>query len=366
MFYQLSNYSMTQVSKSKISDQVPNQQPRKYLFYATLSYSFSVLRPIDTLLKKMNYQVAWFIPKGAEAEKFIGKDDVLYQDVKDVMAFNSDAVLAPGNYIPDFFPGIKVQVFHGFDSGKKNKFNIRGFFDLYCTQGPNITDAFNAINDGTCEIKETGWAKLDPLFNEHPDKELFMSEKPVIFYAPTFSPKLTSTYALAEHIQKISEKQNWQWLIKLHPKATQDEIELFKGMACKNVRFVETSNIIPLLQAADVLLSDTSSILAEFALQNKPVVSFKNRRPEPWLINFTNAGELEEKLEFALRKNKDVLERVDQHCQNIHPKRDGKSSERTIAAIDALIDKGVGHLKTKPLNLVRRFKIRKKLKYYRL
>jgi CDP-glycerol glycerophosphotransferase (TagB/SpsB family) len=338
---------------------------KKYLFYVTLSYSYSVLRPIEMLLKNKRYEVAWFIPKGSEAEKFIEEGDVVFNDAKQAIAYESDAVLAPGNYIPDFIPGIKVQVFHGFDSGKKNKFNIRGFFDLYCTQGPNITEAFRTINDGTCEIKETGWSKLDPLFTVHPDKHLYISQKPVILYAPTFSPKLTSTYALAEYIKTLSMTKDWQWLIKLHPKATQDEIEMFKAMSNENLKFVETSNIIPLLQAADVLLSDTSSILAEFALQKKPVVSYHNRQPASWLINFTESDKLEEKLEFALNRCPDVLDRVVKHCDAIHPYRDGQSSARMIAAIDELIDSGIGHLKSKPLNLIRRLKIRKKLKYYR-
>ncbi len=343
---------------------VSNNSTKKYLFYVTLSYAFGVLRPIEEALKKKGHDIAWFIPKGAEAEPYIQNNDVLFQTVEQVKHYASDAVLAPGNYIPDFFPGIKVQVFHGFDSGKKNKFNIRGFFDLYCTQGPNITEAFNRINDGTCEVKETGWSKLDPLFLEHPDKSLYESDEPVVLYAPTFSPKLTSTYDLVEQIRAATVSQNWRWLVKLHPKATKEEIALFKSLECANLRFIETSNVIPLLQAADVLVSDTSSILAEFALQQKPVVAFKNRRPEEWMINFQEPELLINKIDFALQQDPDVLAKIEQHCAHIHPYRDGGSSRRVINAIDDLIDSGIGHFKRKPLNLVRRFKIRKKLKYF--
>lgn len=339
--------------------------PNKYLFYVTLSYSYSVLRPIEQVLKQRGYQIAWFIPDGAEAKQFIKSSDTLLTTIEQVKSYRADAVLAPGNYIPDFFPGIKVQVFHGFDSGKKNKFNIRGFFDLYCTQGPNITEAFNAINDGTCVIKETGWSKLDPLFTNHPDSDDFRRDSPVVLYAPTFSPKLTSTYELFPHIQTLIANKDWHWLIKLHPKATQQEIDMYKSLECNNVRFIETGNIIPLLQAADVLLSDTSSILAEFALQQKPVVSFNNRKPDDWLINFSQANQLETKLEFALQRDEQVLAHVNEHCARIHPRRDGLSSQRVIDAVDELIASGIQHLKSKPLNLVRRLKMRKKLKYYR-
>ncbi|WP_371378701.1 CDP-glycerol glycerophosphotransferase family protein [Thalassotalea aquiviva] len=344
------------------------QQPKinKYLFYVTLSYSFNVLRPIEQVLKQRGHQVAWFIPQHSEAAAFSETTDRLFRTIAEVKAYQADAVLVPGNYIPDFFPGIKVQVFHGFDSGKKNKFNIRGFFDLYCTQGPNITNAFNNINDGTCEVVETGWSKLDPLFTLHADTDKYQSASPTILYAPTFSPKLTSTYALLPHIESLAKKHPWQWLIKLHPKAKTDEIAMFKALAQRqqNVRFIETSNVIPLLQAADVLVSDTSSILAEFALQAKPVVALNNRRPEDWMINFSSPEHLEEKIEYALSNDPKLLSLIDQHCSSIHPYKDGQSSKRVVEAIDDLISRGTAHLKAKPWNIIRKLKMRKKFKYY--
>lgn len=342
-----------------------NSLNKRYLFYVTLSYSFSILRPIETQIKKQGGEVAWFIPNGAEAANYLLPDDNRLMDVKAVKSFNSDAVLAPGNYIPDFFPGVKVQVFHGFDSGKKNKFNIRGFFDLYCTQGPNITQAFNEINDGTCEVVETGWGKLDPLFTPHESTPGYETEQPLILYAPTFSPKLTSTYQLLPEISKLLESKPWCWLVKLHPKASNEEISMFKALECEKLRFIETAELIPLFQAADVLLSDTSSVLAEFALQQKPVVAMNNRRPEPWMINFTSADQLSEKLTNALNCSKDKIEEINQHCNAIHPLRDGLSSERTLLAINQMIYKGTDHLKAKPLNLIRRLKMRKKLKYFK-
>jgi CDP-Glycerol:Poly(glycerophosphate) glycerophosphotransferase len=337
----------------------------RYLFYVTLSYSYSVLRPLEKSILARGGEVAWFIPKGSEAESFLLPSDKRLKNVKEVLDYNSQAVIAPGNYIPDFFPGLKVQVFHGFDSGKKNKFNIRGFFDLYCTQGPNITKGFKDIADGTCEIVETGWSKLDPLFTEHPQTKEFKTEKPLILYAPTFSPKLTSTFDLYPLISHLSQSRDWQWIVKLHPKATSEEISMFRELSNNNLKFIETGDIIPLLQAADVILSDTSSVLAEFSLQNKLVVAYKNRRVDDWMLNFEVPDELEKMLELALEKGDDLLTKVKVHADSIHPYRDGRSSERVLDAIDDLLNRGTGHLKAKPLNLVRRIKMRKKLHYYR-
>jgi len=337
----------------------------RYLFYVTLSYSFSILRPIAAEITRRGGQVAWFIPEGREAENYIADNEKRLMDVKEVMNYNSDAVLAPGNYIPDFFPGIKTQVFHDFDNGKKHRFTVRGFFDLYCTQGPNITQAFNNLNDGTYDVVETGWSKLDALFTPHQDIEKYQAKRPVILYAPTFSPKLTSTYQLFPLIQTLCHQKDWQWLVKLHPKATQEEIDMYKSLEGGQLRFIETADIIPLLQAADVILSDTSSIISEFAMQRKPVVALNNRRPEPWMINFTQAEQLVEKIELALNVDHQLLDKLNQYGDSIHPTRDGKSSVRVIDAIESRIQSGMGHLKAKPLNLLRRLKIRKKLKYYR-
>ncbi|RYV03667.1 CDP-glycerol:glycerophosphate glycerophosphotransferase [Shewanella sp. OPT22] len=337
----------------------------RYLFYVTLSYSYSVLRPLENEIKKRGDAVAWFIPQGSEAEAFLGKDDVRLHSVDKVKHYSPDAVIAPGNYIPDFFPGIKVQVFHGFDSGKKNKFNVRGFYDLYCTQGPNITEAFNQLQDGTFEVVETGWAKLDPLFQLHADTPLFQSEQPVILYAPTFSPKLTSTYELLPQIKALLEQENWHWIVKLHPKATTEEIEMFKALSCSKLTFVETGDVIPLLQAADVLLSDTSSILAEFALQNKPVVALNNRMPQDWMINISEPNDLGDSLKTALNAEPEQINKIENHCRAIHPYRDGLSSARVLNATEQLIGRGTEHFKSKPLNLIRRIKMRKKLGYFK-
>ena len=342
----------------------------KFLFYVTLSYSYPILRPIEIELKKRGYVVAWFIRKGTEAEKFIRSSDRVLHDVGEIKVFNPDAVFVPGNSVPSFFPGIKVQVFHGFDSGKKNKFKIRGYFDLYCTQGPKTTEGFEAerlaVKDPTFDVVETGWSKLDPLFTQQPEADALKTGSRQILYAPTFSPALTSSYALLDEIRRLSQERDWQWRIKFHPKVTAEEVAMYKAIENKNLQVIETDEVIPLLQSADVLLSDTSSILSEFSLLNKPVVSFRNRSPESWMINVTEVGDLESALLRALKPDSDILKSISEHSEYVHPYLDGLSSQRVVDAVEAMIQSGTSHLKNKPLNLFRNLKMRIKLGYYGL
>lgn len=350
----------------KFDCQVINGNSHNYIFYVTLSYSFPVLRPIERELKKRGHNVAWFVQTGSEAEVFLKPDDHRLFTIESIYKYKVHATLAPGNDIPSFFPGIKVQVFHGFDSGKKNKYKIRGYFDLYCTQGPKTTQGFmkerNKMKAPWFNVQETGWSKLDPLFTQHPLTKGFKRERPVILYAPTFSPKLRSTYALYQEIKELSKNENWQWFVKFHPKATRKEIDMYESIENDNLKVIQTDVTIPLLQAADVILSDTSSILSEFALLGKAVVTHNNRLPEDWMINFFDPCELKEKIESALTPSVDLLQKIEQHCCYVHPYQDGLSSVRVVDTIEKLIVSGLKNLAPKPRNYFREWKLKRKLR----
>lgn len=342
-----------------------NKSNYRFLFYVTLSYSFPILRPIEAELKSRGHTVVWFVRRGSEAELYINENDTTINTIEAAKKFNADALLAPGNNIPTFFPGIKVQVFHGFNSGKRNTLKVRGYFDLYCTESPSSTATLQIERNkkATFDIIETGWPKLDTLFTPHPGSTKYIRDKRrVVLYAPTFSPSLTSTYALFEEIKRLSQEKDWLWLIKFHPKATTKEIELYKTLEGCQLKVLETSEITPLLQGADVLLSDTSSIISEFAFQGKPAVSFNNREPSEWMINFSAPTKLEKSLEMALEAQPEHLTTIQQHFEKIHPLQDGKSSKRVVDATITMIEKGVGHLEKKPKNYLRDYKIYRELK----
>ena len=342
-----------------------SQSNYRFLFYVTLSYSYPILRPIEAELKKRGCEVVWFVRQGSEAEQFTHSLEHSINTIEAAKDFDADALIAPGNNIPSFFPGIKVQVFHGFNSGKKNTLKVRGYFDLYCSECSSSTAELNAQRQKnvTFDVVETGWPKLDPLFTLHPHTERYKdSDRKVILYAPTFSPSLTSTYALHEEIKSLSQNENWLWLVKFHPKVSKEEFQLYQSLESDTLKIVETSEIIPLLQAADVLLSDTSSIISEFAFQTKPAVSFRNRAPDQWLINFEESSDLKKSIERALGASPEHLELMQQHFKQIHPFQDGQSSKRVADAAIEMINSGISHLEKKPKNYFRDFKVYRELK----
>ena len=141
-------------------------------------------------------------------------------------------------------------------------------------------------------------------------------------------------------------------------------VEKFQALQNENFTFYDTTELIPLFKEADVMLSDTTSAITEFVLQKKPVVTIRNNRPAPYMINIQTADEIEKALEYALSRPKKIMEALSLFIEETHPYDDGKSSQRVIdACLDFLEHKEV---KRKPLNLIRNYKIRKKLGYFKL
>lgn len=119
------------------------------------------------------------------------------------------------------------------------------------------------------------------------------------------------------------------------------------------------------LRAADVLVSDTSSIVSEFLVQHKPVVTFRNRVPEAYMLDFDDPAQLPWMLGRALAREPEHMARITAYADSIHPWRDGRSSQRVIAAADALLAGELGTLARKPLSAcLRRLQIRRDLGYW--
>ena len=310
----------------------------------------------------------WFCDEEKTKKSFTAKEALLVS-VNEVLAFNPDVVLVATNAVPDFFPGIKVQVFHGFSVNKRSEsrghFNIRGFFDLYCTFGPSTTLPFLKLQKkyNYFDVVETGWSKVDPLFPLEPK---ISGEKPVIIISSTFTTRLSlaKNPDVVKEVERLSTIGKWKFIVILHPNMEREIVEKFQAMENNDLTFYDTFDIIPLLKEADVMLSDTTSAITEFILQKKPVVTVNNNKPANYMINITQATEIEEALASALEKPEEIMKNIEAFIAQTHPYDDGRSCQRVIDTCLAFLEHKKP--KRKPLNLIRRYKIRKKLNYFKI
>lgn len=319
----------------------------RVILFCVNPYAFEILYPLYKAGIQRNCEIIWHIPNNI-LPAFKYKDEVNYSgSIDDLVDFRSDVLFVPGNEVPHYLRGVKTQVFHGLAGEKKGHFRVRHYFDLYLTQGPYFTDKFRSLSKKykNFEVVETGWSKLDTLFEKRPDlkkqKQQILDEsgcKQIVLYAPTFSPSLTSAGILKPEIQDLAEKENIFLRIKFHDLMNRSIVleyeEYFKQTA--NVEIIKESDIIDHLIISDIMISDTSSVVYEFTLLNKPVITFNSRSGNIAWPDITDPKMLLPTFHSVVKSDPNSTER-ESIIHQYHPYTDGKSSERIYDAVEQYI-----------------------------
>lgn len=320
----------------------------KFILFCQNAYAFGIMSPIRDELVKRGDQYIWFVSKKL-VQNFPFVDEPHTSSILDLQFYRSDVIFVPGNEVPYYLRGIKTQIFHGLAGEKKGHFRIRHYFDLYLTQGPYFTDRFNELKKkyGNFDVIETGWPKLDSYglhksSYESEKKELlktYQTDK-ILLYAPTFSPSLTSASALIDDIESLATDTGYLIMVKFHDLMSESLIDSYKALSekHKNILFVEDKNIIKFLLLADLLISDTSSVIYEFLLLNKPVISFNSISKHIRWDNLTEKGQLIKSVHANLQQDVFKDERLALNAM-YHPYNDGKSAVRMIEAVEEYASK---------------------------
>lgn len=345
-----------------------------YLLFASERYALPILQPLAQALQAGGHRVhAWCVDGAAGAA--LPAPVRMIADAREAVALRPRAVLSAANFVPTFVSGAKVQLFHGFNVEKRDDarghFRVRGLFDLYCTQGPATTRPFAALAaaDGRFAVVETGWPKLDPLFRDDQGEAAALRApaqgRPVVLFGSTFTERLSAAPHLIDAIAAEIARGTRYWLLTLHPKCPPALFERYRALAGDHARFVEPEALMAAQRAADVLVADTTSLVSEFVVQHKPVVTFRNRAPKPHMLDFDEPQRLPEMLERAFAPSPELRAAIVRYADDIHPYRDGRSSERVIAATDAFVAGELGRLRRRPLSSWwRALQIRRALGYW--
>ncbi len=337
----------------------------KCILFCQNNYAFGILEPLKIALESKGHTTLWYVsPKIISDFKIT--DALFTTSIDELQEYESEAIFVPGNEVPHYLRGVKVQVFHGLAGEKKGHFRIRNYFDLYLTQGPYFTNGFKKLwqKHKDYEIIETGWPKLDAYFGNHSEfdneKQQLLAQyeaKKILLYAPTFSPKLTSAPHLEEQIRLLAEKKEYLILFKFHPLVAHEWVDVYRQLAAElpNVLYIDEQNIVKYLLISDLMISDTSSVIYEFLLLNKPVISFRNISDK---ITWEDSKEYTNLVKLVAKNLEEdpFANSRKQIFEQYHPYSDGKSAVRMVEAVEDYINKN-GVPKKRTLSLSRRLKI---------
>jgi len=337
----------------------------RVVLFCENKYAVDILLPLQEYAQhEKELDVLWYVHE-KKIPIFPLSEKVRWTtSMQDVYDFSPEVVYVPGNIVPYYLPGVKVQIFHGYAAEKKDHWIIRRYFDLYLTQGPYFTKEFDRLAKKykDFEVKETGWTKQDWIsknihsFDEQKNALLkkYKKEK-IVLYAPTFSPSLTSIPFLKEALLKLVEDKNILLLIKFHPLTKQEWIDEYKTFASQHeeIIWIDDFNVTKYQLIADVMISDTSSTVYEFLLLNKPVITFKTIAKDIYWYNIEDASLLSKAFE-EVQCDETYIAKRQWIVDNYDPHLDGDVCKRMFEAVKKYIGMH-GIPRKRSLNLWRKY-----------
>ena len=144
---------------------------------------------------------------------------------------------------------------------------------------------------------------------------------------------------------------------------TAETVEKYQALEGPNLKFIGNDRVLQALHSADIMVSDNSSILQEFLLLNKPVVTFRNRAPQDCMIDFDNPAQLETTIEQALNIGPELEQAIHKYGASITPFLDGKSAARVYQTVIDMFESNWQD--KKPPNYWRNWKMRCQLGYFK-
>ena len=257
---------------------------------------------------------------------------------------------------------ITVFLEHGIGTKSTSFYKSIEYFDIYLTEGSSKYNILKELYPQyEYKLKKVGFSKFDNIINftnndklELFDKYGLDKNKKTILYAPTFFPS---------SIEKMSDSfpndfKDCNIIVKPHyltyerQKYKKQLIKFKKWERYDNCKVLPLSeyNIVPLLAISDIMISDESSAMFEFAALNKPVISnryFKLRWSYylmPWKLNkridkskdfyrqiLNNANNYDETLEYtneAILNPSKLEEKRLKFSRDLCGDIDGKVSQR--------------------------------------
>ncbi len=260
------------------------------LFYTAYPYYFPHFLPIYQELKKRGYGVHFVLSdkqNNTLMENIAKKYNLDYSfGEENLFRLSADYVFFANHY--EKAKDIKAKtVFleHGIGTKSTGFYKILEYIDIYLVEGSykyeRLKRLYPHLKD---KLKVVGFSKFDPIVNINEKQKHsiykkfgFDHKKKTILYAPTFFPS---------SIEKMSNNfpgdfEDCNILIKAHyltyerKQYKNQRKKLLKWGDFKNCVVVDVNeyDLVPLFTISDVLISDESSAMFEFASLNKPVIS---------------------------------------------------------------------------------------------
>ncbi len=230
-----------------------------------------------------------------------------------------------------------VQIFHGVSF--KNLLVREKYLQYHflCLPGRYHAELYRRkglVRPGVGQCLVTGFPKTDPLASGTLDRDALLRQngadpgRPTILYAPTGSKHNSLETMGLDVIRRIRDDGRWNLLVKLHdhPKASgTDWARTLDALENDRVRRVRDWDVVPCLHAADLLVTDASSVSVEYALMDRPILFLDVPKLLENVVKRDGALDLDtygRKVGRVVERPEDVVGAVEDALA--HPQREGE------------------------------------------
>ena len=113
-----------------------------------------------------------------------------------------------------------------------------------------------------------------------------------------------------------------------------EKISEYQNMAGDSLKVLGNVEITPYLHASDIMISDTSSVVYEFMVLDKPVITYKTISNSDKCYNIEHPSELRAALDFCFTKPEEIVKKQQEFLKQVNPTLDGEISEKIFKSLD--------------------------------
>ncbi len=190
-------------------------------------------------------------------------------------------------HVSGYFPKAeqeRIQLFHGVSFRNMAVRRDVLVYDRLFLTGPYMRRLFTEqqmLRDRDPRLVKIGFPKLDRLVNGELDRRAilkrigFTGRRPVILYAPTGQKDNSLEHSGEAVLERLRATGKYDILIKLHDHPRDRTIDWptrLKPLLDRHTKLATGLDVVPYMYAADLLLTDASSVSNEFALLDRPMV----------------------------------------------------------------------------------------------
>ncbi len=301
-------------------------------FYVSYPYYFPHFLPISQKLQAMGHKVHYVLSneKNTQLIEKIAKQNGLDYSLGENQLRNIECqyvFFANQNSVARELKAKTIFLEHGIGSKSMRFYSAIEYFDIYLVEGKHKFQRLSELYpEHKHKLRKVGFSKFDAILNmteaqikEQREKYGFSDNKKTILYAPTFFPssieKMSDGFPYDFAEQNILIKAHYLTYERKQYKKQRDKLSRWAEAPNCHVVGVDEYNIVPLFAISDVMISDESSAMFEFASLNRPVIS--NRYVKLRFSYYLMPWKLNKRIDKSKDKYRDILYNANSYKETV-------------------------------------------------